>query len=665
MITDAWCKPLFAKQGGSFLGPQLGPFTAPFFLQCKPLFPCALVFQCASTVAVMEDWSSDPGPDWVPSHLPDPDSDSESDSSSSSSSSSFGESLGVNQCRPPTTRRLTGSLPLGSRTHISGDEDEEEEATICAAQRVRMVAAAKFLLGPDDRGANKEAAGFSWSEHVKGMSDRDFKLRYRMACMNFYELLERLEPELKRTNPKQAVRVRSGKPIELPTRLACALRYFAGGDPLDLLLIYDMSKKQVMNCVWDVVDAVNACLDNISFPIHDVQKLAALEADFAAGTRGGFWRGQVGAIDGCHFKMKALSSKDASDPIRYHVARKDTYAMLCIAICDYHRRFTFVDFSHAPCTHDSTAWSATKLGAQVNNGELPTPFFLNGDAAFCLGPSMITPSNNDPLLDDYDFYQSSNRMAIECAFGILHQRWGVLWRPLCCAFLRRAPLITALMRLHNFCIDKRLVAEGDMPDVQQPIAEVQPNRFSVPPKFDKDGRPVEHLDVSRNSDNLEGMPTRAQRAGCKSGRRDQLAAAVHESGYRRAHVLPGVVRKVAQPKGGKKGKRTATAKPAAAKPAAAKPAAAKPTVAKPTAAKPATTSANPPVDELFALLESKRKRTQETAAMKVAVAQRMAQEMDTGVRVNVEYAAALAKRRNSDSQPSDSELELSADDDEI
>ena len=30
--------------------------------------------------------------------------------------------------------------------------------------------------------------------------------------------------------------------------------------------------------------------------------------------------------------------------------------------------------------------------------------------------------------------------------------------------------------------------------------------------------------------------------------------------------------------------------------------------------------------------------------MKVAVAQRMAQEYDTGVRVNVEYAAALAKR---------------------
>ena len=42
---------------------------------------------------------------------------------------------------------------------------------------------------------------------------------------------------------------------------------------------------------------------------------------------------------------------------------------------------------------------------------------------------MIVPSG-EAALDNYDFYQSSNRMAIECAFGILVRRWGLLWRPL-------------------------------------------------------------------------------------------------------------------------------------------------------------------------------------------------------------------------------------------
>ena len=43
-------------------------------------------------------------------------------------------------------------------------------------------------------------------------------------------------------------------------------------------------------------------------------------------------------------------------------------------------------------------------------------------------------------------------MAIECAFGMLVRRWGILWRPLGFAFERRSPLIGALMRLHNWCI---------------------------------------------------------------------------------------------------------------------------------------------------------------------------------------------------------------------
>ena len=119
------------------------------------------------------------------------------------------------------------------------------------------------------------------------------------------------------------------------------------------------------------------------------------------------------------------------DAGRYHVSRKDEYALLCMAVCDAARRFTYYDISQVPTTHDSLAWSMSELGQRVNNGELPAPFFINGDAAFSQSPSMICPSAL-PEHDDFDWHQSSNRMAIECAFGILVQRWGVLWRPLRC-----------------------------------------------------------------------------------------------------------------------------------------------------------------------------------------------------------------------------------------
>jgi hypothetical protein len=354
-------------------------------------------------------------------------SDSDSDCSSDSSDdlddvcAHLGESL---SCREqPVGPRLT----RGAGVCSTGSQ--EEEIVLAAAHQQRLIAAAAILLlSQEGESFEKRIPPFSWAEHVARLTEGEFKLRYRVTADSFYKLLEILRPMLDVTSQRHAFSSRAGKPIELETRLACALRYFAGGHPLDLKLIYGMSKQQVMNCVWRAVDAINHCLDNMHFPIDDIGKLQELERDFRAGTRGDFWRGQVGAIDGVHFRMKCPSKRAVKDPMRYYVQRKQEYALLAMAICDYHRRFTWVDISHASCTHDSTAWAATELGQRVAQGELPEPFFLNGDAAFPLGPSMITPSTGDPELDNFDFYQSSNRMAIECAFGILVRRWGVLWR---------------------------------------------------------------------------------------------------------------------------------------------------------------------------------------------------------------------------------------------
>ena len=47
------------------------------------------------------------------------------------------------------------------------------------------------------------------------------------------------------------------------------------------------------------------------------------------------------------------------------------------------------------------------------------------------------------------------RMPIECAFGILVMTWGCLWRALSVKFERRAPLISALIILHNLRVDAR------------------------------------------------------------------------------------------------------------------------------------------------------------------------------------------------------------------
>ena len=56
--------------------------------------------------------------------------------------------------------------------------------------------------------------------------------------------------------------------------------------------------------------------------------------------------------------------------------------------------------------------------------------------------------------DAYNFYLSQLRITIERAFGIFVRRWSILHAPLVVPLPKVAPLVNALIRLHNFCIDE-------------------------------------------------------------------------------------------------------------------------------------------------------------------------------------------------------------------
>lgn len=298
---------------------------------------------------------------------------------------------------------------------------------------------------------------FDWTAHVARLTPDEFKQRYRLDFDSFYKLLDAIRADISVTSEQQARFAKCGGLVLPETRLAMALRFLAGGDPLDLKLIYDVSKSFVYDSVWAVVDAINNRF-SVEFPIDDEEKLRVLEAEFRARARCPGWIGQVGALDGVHFAMKAPTANDVDDPQRYHVARKAEYALLCMALCDAEMRFMFYDISQCPTTHDSMAWGLTDLGQRIEHGDLPAPFFINADAAFSVRNSLITPAG-DAASTDFDYHQSSNRVVIERAFGVLVRRWAVLWKPLQVRFDRRAPLVGACIRLHNFCIDRRIREE--------------------------------------------------------------------------------------------------------------------------------------------------------------------------------------------------------------
>ena len=91
---------------------------------------------------------------------------------------------------------------------------------------------------------------------------------------------------------------------------------------------------------------------------------------------------------------------------------------------------------------------------------------------------MLVPDPNVANYDNYNFEQSSNRMHIECAFGMLVNKWPILWRKIDVKFERRVPLINACFYLHNFCIDRRMMKE-DALTTQDEYVKVQPSLRSV------------------------------------------------------------------------------------------------------------------------------------------------------------------------------------------
>ena len=140
---------------------------------------------------------------------------------------------------------------------------------------------------------------------------------------------------------------------------------------------------------------------------------------------------------------------------------------------------------------------------------------------------MIVPSGA-PEDDDFDYYQSSARMPIECAFGILVRRWGVLWRPLEMRFDRRAAVAGACMRLHNYCIDRNIgiCVLSERCD----ISEIQPGRWQYTSVFDKEGAPVEYLRSRKTDVGFEPQPAPSDD---RHHRRNILKKAVADGGFKR------------------------------------------------------------------------------------------------------------------------------------
>ncbi len=63
-------------------------------------------------------------------------------------------------------------------------------------------------------------------------------------------------------------------PVSTSVRLACTLRYFAGGSPYDIMGKYRLSHASMYESIWGVVEAVNLCDEfSIDYPASETAQL--------------------------------------------------------------------------------------------------------------------------------------------------------------------------------------------------------------------------------------------------------------------------------------------------------------------------------------------------------------------------------------------------------
>lgn len=165
--------------------------------------------------------------------------------------------------------------------------------------------------------------------------------------------------------------------------------------------------------------------------------------------------GCIACLDGLHVKTEAPSLGDILNVIRYYSGAKGGYGVNVQAMATATYRFLCMSCVSPGSTNDWTAFLDSKMSDRV--AKLPRGYYVLGDAAYPLSDQLLTPYPGKglrPDLDSFNFHLSQLRVKVEQSFGILVQRWGILWKPLRVSFDRRTKLIRALFHLHNYCIDE-------------------------------------------------------------------------------------------------------------------------------------------------------------------------------------------------------------------
>lgn len=365
---------------------------------------------------------------------------------------------------------------------------------------------------------------------MEALSNKMFKLQYRMSRLSFNHLLAKLYHKLDISERgKVNARNGSGSYVEPSIKLAVTLRWLAGGSHLDICFGYGISTSTFYNSqngiLWKTLEYISESM-HITFPVSNTEALNKIEQGFAAHSFGRL-RGCVMAVDGWVVKTRQPYKSEVEN-INCFRNRKECFGLVVIGGVDSECRFNLLSVKSPGSTNDCIAWEFTNHYTDIHCRKLlPPNMFYIGDEGFVNTDSFLTPISGNrlnPAEDGFNYHLSRMRQNVERSFGIMVRKWGIFWRPLSCAYDRWHLVITCCAKLHNYCIDRRIEERETEVFNEMPFAsDVQVN--------DDISILTDDAGIWRPTDAGEDVPNGTARSLFSDTRRRAFVGMFHENGW--------------------------------------------------------------------------------------------------------------------------------------
>ena len=284
--------------------------------------------------------------------------------------------------------------------------------------------------------------GFTDRLLLGSFTEKMFKQRTRVCHNTFKFLCERLGPYLQKKN------TRMRETISVESRIAMSLQRLGTGNTLCTVgEVYGVAESTISEIVRIFCKLVRVHLQGtfVQFPSPARFRVLAQEFEALHGIPH-----IIGAIDGSHIPILApvIGGED-------YYCRKSFHSALLQGIVDTKCVFWDYEFGWAGSMHDWTLFKLTKVGRDCIKGKF-LPYKLIGDCAYPVRPWIYSPFKGcaeglEGYKANWNFIQSSTRMCVERAFGILKGRWRIIMRRSDISLRHMTDIVATCIILHNIC----------------------------------------------------------------------------------------------------------------------------------------------------------------------------------------------------------------------